>query len=297
MAGPNAGAQPGSQSGPQSPPPKDDRAIYVAIVDGTGESNDKSYAEQMEKSFCHTLYKALVGRGSDKVHYERGPSLSGQQERAEANSIFSWVKTKHDADSNGRIILVGYSRGGSAVIGAAQDLQSNKIQVDSLFLFDPVARHFFDNGHTLPDNVDCIRVARRNIDPSFTDKYESKLSISKTFGDSGNPCRPFFGQTAIVRPKKGDFQEQVFTVSHGGAGGVGWKFVVEDGQNQAKVGQWMVAQMAARGLQVSLGNGSLNPQKAEDPSPRVKTANTLLSHAEHAGTKVKNWGLHKATGR
>ena len=47
-------------------------------------------------------------------------------------------------------MLAGYSRGGSAAILAAEQLDKEKVNVDALFLFDAVARHRFSGGEVIP---------------------------------------------------------------------------------------------------------------------------------------------------
>ncbi len=249
--------------------------LRVAIVDGTGPA--AGYDKAMEKSFCHVLSKQL---GGTVANYQRGPNSMGMETMAEAARAFGWCAAEYVRDPSAEIMLVGYSRGGSAVIMAAEQLEMIGVPVHSMFLFDPVARHIYPGGEVIPANVAFSRIARRDQSWSFVMKYEGTLSDSKKLGDSSNPCRPFFGNTGLTWRGFGDHRTPtVFKGSHGALGGVGWKFVTEDAACHAQVSAWMGQQMRSRGLMASLGQGYLDPTPPEKPSTGAKLAGQTLDAA------------------
>ena len=254
-------------------------AIRLAIVDGTGPAT--GYAKAMEKSFCHVLSLQL----GSAANYQRGPNSMGMETLPEAARAFGWCAKEYARDPSVQIMLAGYSRGGSAVIMAAEQLETIGVPVHSMFLFDPVARHPYPGGEVIPGNVAFSRIARRDQSWSFVMKYEGTLSDSKKLGDSSNPCRPFFGNTGLNWRGLGDHQTpSVFKGSHGALGGVGWKFVTEDAACQLQVSAWMGQQMRSRGLMANLGPGFLDPTPPEKPA----TATKLAGQALDAGRLAKS---------
>ncbi len=106
-----------------------------------------------------------------------------------------------ESDDKLRLVLIGYSRGGAAVIHAAQ-LLKDKVQVDAMFLFDAVDRSLGVETERIPSNVQVVRHARR--DP---------WSLSRLyFGNCGTDCDD----------SKTDYQEAFFRCTHGGLGGTPW---------------------------------------------------------------------------
>ena len=148
--------------------------VYMAIIDGTGEQDDAKYAESMKHSFCRQLADCL---GKQNSFYVRGPSAAGTETPACAKDAFDWLRILNK--NQRRLMLAGYSRGGSAAIMAAEMLDAHGIQVDSLFLFDAVARHTASGGEVIPANVKFSRHARRDQSLTFVLKYESTFSDLK----------------------------------------------------------------------------------------------------------------------
>ena len=118
--------------------------------------------------------------------------------------------------------------------------------MDSLFLFDAVARHIYPGGEVIPANVRYSRHARRSQDAAFVKKYEGSI------GTGQNPCRPSFGNTGVTYKGGGDHRAMIFKGSHGALGGVGWKIVTEDATAQVAVAGWMNAAFAERRLSVAV---------------------------------------------
>ena len=231
-------------------------SVWMAIIDGTGVSDDEEYKKEFTKSFCRTLANQLGAA----AYYERGPSTWGFETAPEALRAFTWLMSSNAKDPELKLMLAGYSRGGSAVIMVAQMLENLSIPVHSMFLFDPVARHVYPGGEVIPGNVAFSRIARRDQSLGFVLKYEGAVSDADRLGDTSNPIRP----------------AKVFKGSHGALGGVGWKFVTEDAACQLAVSSWMGMQMRSRGLSVELGPGSLDATPPKTPSTTTRFLGQVL---------------------
>ena len=222
--------------------------IRLAVVNGTGPAGHV-YDELMQTSFCWQLGQKLGA----KAFYHRGPQLLGHEVHEEAVAVHHWLKKGYEADPTTRLMLAGYSRGGSAAIMACEMLEKDRIPVDSLFLFDAVARHEFRGGTVIPANVRFSRHARRCHDAEFVAKYRGALAHHGLLGGFQNPIRPSFGNTGLTWRGDGDHAPaEAFLGSHGALGGVGWRFVTEDNDCEHAAAAWMREQMSSRGLDVEL---------------------------------------------
>jgi hypothetical protein len=222
--------------------------IRLALVNGTGPSGPL-YDKVMEHSFCRQLGRKLGSR----TFYLRGPDLLGLQVRSEAATVHQWLRSAYETDPTLRLMLAGYSRGGSAAIMACEMLERDGIPVDSLFLFDAVARDEFPGGKVIPANVSFSRHARRSLAAEFVAKYEGALKGAGVLGGFENPIRPLFGNVGLTWLGDGDHQPaQTFFGSHGALGGVGWRFVTEDGDCEHAVAGWMSAHFQSRGVEAAL---------------------------------------------
>ena len=258
----------GSKATPSKAPSRPSYAM--AIIDGTGPGDGKEYADSMKYSFCRQLGNALEPHLLGK--YWRGPSASGSQVKDEAYTAFDYLYQIHKANPATRLMLAGYSRGGSAAIMAAELLEKKcQIPVDSLFLFDAVARHVFKGGEVIPANVQFSRHARRDLRTRLVLKYEGTFSDVEVKGvamtNASNPMRPTFGNTGLTWRGNGDHQPAVpFAGSHGALGGVGWGFVTEDEQCQLQVAEYMNEQLKSRGVWHGLKSVRPVPKMAARPS-------------------------------
>ena len=248
----------------------------MAIVDGTGPKKD--YDNLFKLSFCRVLADKL----QQNAYYQRGPTAAGFQTLPEAWRAYDWLLDQHKKDPSAKLMAAGYSRGGSAVIMAAEWLKAKGIKIDSMFLFDPVARHIYDGGEVIPDNVAFSRVAQRDQSWRFVTKYEG--TITDGAGKTSNPARPSFGQTALKWTGSNDYQAKSFKGTHGALGGVGWGFVPEDKPCQVEVSKWMTQAMQARGLALDLGPGQLDPTKPLKPGKVTRA----LGEAVDAGFLVRS---------
>jgi hypothetical protein len=237
--------------------------IRLALVNGTGPPGP-AYDAIMKTSFCYQLGQTLGAKG----FYQRGPKLFGHEVRDEAHAVYRWLKSAYEADPSLRLMLAGYSRGGSAAMMACEMLESDGILVDSLFLFDAVARHNYPGGSVIPANVSFSRHARRSLAADFVEKYEGHIGL---IGGFQNPIRPLFGNVGLTWRGDGDHRPaETFFGSHGALGGVGWRFVVEDSECERAVAAWMSENLRRRGVEVTL----------EAFAPKAEAAVTHPSHLE-----------------
>ena len=105
------------------------------IVNGTGPWGE-SYESDMATSFCKQIEKLGGGK------YFRGPTTFGLQTYLISDAIVTGIKEKMAKGDSSPVFLVGHSRGGAAVIRAAQLLKTERIdvKVKAMFLFDAVDR-------------------------------------------------------------------------------------------------------------------------------------------------------------
>ncbi len=226
--------------------------VRMAIIDGTGEWDDAGYTKSMAKSFCTQIGQQL----GSKSYYQRGPWIEGGSDASKMDAATAWLKLQRQIDPKVRLMLAGYSRGGTVAIAAAERLEAANLPVDALFLFDAVARNIMWYGRVIPANVKVCRYAQRSHDPAFVDKYEKKYNVALaqlTNPFSTNPTRPSFGNTGLThRGSTLDFNLRTFLGTHGALGGVGWPEVPEDPAAQVEVAAWMTGEMRAQGVAVTL---------------------------------------------
>ena len=116
------------------------------IVDGTGEFFDDNYTVEMAGSFCKIL--EIRGKGS----YMRGPSVEGLMTFEKSKVVVRRVLAALQKNPKEPIYLAGHSRGGAAVIYAAQLLGRGNIPVQAMFLYDAVDR-------TLDFDIDVSKIS------------------------------------------------------------------------------------------------------------------------------------------
>jgi pimeloyl-ACP methyl ester carboxylesterase len=226
----------------------------------------------MARSFCSQIYKLFRG----KKQWKRGPSDEGYYFNDKAVDAARYL-IRAKAEGADRLFLAGYSRGAAIVLEAAGRLALQGLQVDGLFLFDPVVRlptRGAVDSKAIPANVRFSRTASRVLDPAIVNKYEGALAqkpynllslatkqeamvleripIVNKVPWRGNPIRPEFGTFLVSPCGMGDHQTRKFTGSHGALGGVGWKNVAEDDDCQHKVAHWMNAAFHSLSLDVRI---------------------------------------------
>ena len=220
--------------------------IKLAIIDGTGPFSNAKYALEMRNSFCSQMHRQLFAAS----RYERGPSDDGYRMNERGERAAQYLLNAGNGDA-GRIMIAGYSRGGSAAIMTAEVLKRQNVKVDALFLFDPVARHLSRGGVVVPDNVNAVFIARRKLDPSMVAKYDHTIGPVWHLV-AHNPMRVFFGTTASKYAGSGECKQSYLLGSHGAMGGVGWKHVSEDSNCQIQVAGFMNAAFKNLGLPIQL---------------------------------------------
>jgi acetyl esterase/lipase len=182
-------------------PPQHQSNLIFAGVDGTGADNDKEYRAAMAKSYVQRLSRTCrVTLGN--AHYSRGPKLWGNETGSLGVAAAQFVIRQRDAAKTARIVLAGYSRGGAAVITAAQMLLVRGIKVDLMILFDAVDRSATAAAGIIPPNVAKVYHLRRSL-RAFSRPY---------FGNCGTWYVPF--ATTYI--------ERTFVCTHGGVGGCPW---------------------------------------------------------------------------
>lgn len=143
-------------------------------VDGTGPYNTTLFNFENRVSHVRT---AVLGSKETQQEYLRGPGLDGLDMELLANQVVAWVKIFRQKQPKDRIILVGHSRGGAAVIRAAQIIQQQgpsafapkggaphvvgRVLIDAMFLFDAVNMTPSCSLDRLPSNiVKCYHAMR-----------------------------------------------------------------------------------------------------------------------------------------
>ncbi|WP_213982448.1 hypothetical protein [Sphingomonas sp. dw_22] len=215
---------------------------HIAIVDGTGAWDDADYAAAMKHSFCSQVRDQVGGSGD----YQRGPSDDGYRMLERGHRAADFLAMRGGRN----LMLAGYSRGGSAVILAAEALTRRNIRVAAMFLFDPVARHMSKGGEIIPANVERVWIARRRLDRDLVEKYDHTIGPLKLIAH--NPMRVFFGTTGDRYLGSGPLVVESFRGSHGAVGGVGWTHVTEDAACQTAVATFMTNAFASVRLPVAL---------------------------------------------
>ena len=135
-----------------------------AGIDGTGETDDATYAVSFANSF---VKKLSTQWRSDLRFYNRGPAFWGTATKQLGNDAAAFVaerwKTVLAHSGTPFVFLAGYSRGGAAVIHASRELKKKGINVTCMLLYDPVdsTPTLALDVRTVPSNVvRCYRAYR-----------------------------------------------------------------------------------------------------------------------------------------
>jgi hypothetical protein len=174
----------------------------LICVDGTGPTDDDEYAAAMNRSFVMQIaQRSTVPKPTTK--YFRGPEDAGITKLVHPATIVMQFIKRYWESGDQQIFMTGYSRGGAIVIEVARILyQLNpEMEVEALFLFDPVQRDLILNAQVIPPNVKHCYVARRDR------RTESRLS---------------FGNCGLFLERGGIPLIRDFFTTHGGMGGVPW---------------------------------------------------------------------------
>jgi hypothetical protein len=155
--------------------------VMIYIVDGTGNYSDSDYAASMAASHCNKIYYL----NKTSANYWRGPDMFDLVKRTTgiATTVFDAVMRNEFPPAllapgmrqspKTPIRLVGYSRGGAAVVMVANMLAERDVAVDAMFLFDAVSRTTsFTDVDTVPGNVQRCNHAIRNEGAEVVMEYE-----------------------------------------------------------------------------------------------------------------------------
>lgn len=222
--------------------------MRFAIIDGTGEFFDSTYHKNMSDSFCQQIARSLGlspsgdANENHQCQYQRGPSTDGLSVYRRAHRAANWL-----ARGDSPIYLAGYSRGGSAVIYAAELLEERGRDVSCLFLFDAVARHPFYYGRVVPGNVRFSVHMHRENTPEDIERYDNTINAK-----IGNPLRPWFGNTGLRSRGDGVHIRKGMKGSHAALGGPGWIAIPSDEADSQKVAEEMNRHFAAQRIPVKL---------------------------------------------
>lgn len=171
-------------------------------VDGTGPKDQATYSNEMSGSFVSQIYRDCIEPEERKAYF-RGPTLWGTETGDIANRVVKHVlRCLHEGDR--KIFLAGYSRGGAAVVIAAErlarDLDRRDLGIEALFLFDAVDRDLHTDSSTVPG---CVKKAYHAL-------------RSPAIGS-----RSYFDNAARVAPA-GVLEEKWFAGTHAALGGLPW---------------------------------------------------------------------------
>lgn len=106
-------------------------------IDGTGPFLDKEYFADLNASFVAYILRHSKAK---LKKYIRGPWSEGFDMASIVSTGYTFVHLGLAANKGARILLTGYSRGGSGVIGVAQRLKTEGVKVHGMVLFDAVDR-------------------------------------------------------------------------------------------------------------------------------------------------------------
>ena len=230
-----------------------DGNVFVGIIDGTGPREDvgffggaktegastKAYDTAMAGGFCKQL-ECQLSQYAKSVVYERGPANSGGGLKTAVNRI-AFLAAQHPRR---KIVLIGYSRGGLGCIQVCELLKklAPGKDVDALLLLDPVDRYAsLSFRNDIPRNVKRSYRAFRVLDSAIYGEYDGSMADTDSriinHLEKANPFRPGFGRTALGFERSDRFVAanhiaKGYNCSHGGMGGVGYKWVAHDEENE-----------------------------------------------------------------
>lgn len=229
-------------------------------VDGTGPGDPAEYARRFRDSFVSKLHRLCH---HNFRRYLQGPTLDGLTCEALAVRVVDVIRQRVAADaSDTRILLAGYSRGGSIVIRAAQMLQSDPygggstaLTVACMALFDSVDREPVADTAVIPGNVQYAYLARQDYESAFSRPYFYNWGLAADCGSSITP--------------PGLLYTERFRATHAGMGGCPWTgdhptipvgpimahptgvqtiTEAEDDEGSARVWAWMSAKVRRHGM-------------------------------------------------
>jgi hypothetical protein len=180
--------------------------VALVIVDGTGPILWNDPAEY--DKFYHNSFCARLSRAHAPSNYTRGPVVQGTDTKEKGDRALRAALQMTAQPSCKGLVMAGHSRGGAAVIYAAQKLQQQGILVDMMALYDGVDMETGVNGYYIPPNVLHVRHAMRS---------------------PAGQSRPYWGNCGVLYDGPGPYESMTFYGTHAAVGGVPWKTAGEDG--------------------------------------------------------------------
>jgi hypothetical protein len=227
----------------------------MAIVDGTGPYGEQDYQLTMARSFCYQL-----STGVKNARYWEGPGSLGITTRSKGNQAYDWIGEYIKENNKEPVFLAGYSRGGATVIQVAKWLRQPtaaqpRINVEAMFLFDPVARDLALDADGIPDNVKHCYVVFRDQNCEV-----KNVAWKPNWGYGQDPdmdiyARKWMGNCQVapdnrfathVAPKR------IRNASHGAVGGVPWTDRPADEAATKEAASWMNQWLRRHGLNMML---------------------------------------------
>jgi hypothetical protein len=175
--------------------------IAIVCVDGTSMSiqmDPVQYDQVMRESHTRRVYYQWPF-GTTCGEYFRGPTLDGFTVRRIAEQAAASAIKRRRMPGVTALFMFGHSRGCAAIIEAAKILQEENVSVEFVGFFDGVDKSTAVDATVVPENVFCVRHARR---------------------DPEGRSRPFWGncgtRMAAAFPM---YHEEFFYCTHGAVGG------------------------------------------------------------------------------
>jgi hypothetical protein len=176
----------------------------IVGIDGTGADFFPYWGrnQRYDEAFANSFVRKLCDKpATPNKKYLRGPVVGGGGLLEAGNEGLNFILAKRRAGVNEPILLTGYSRGAAGVIFIAKRLQSQKIDVKSMLLFDCVDRQGDIEAKVIPNNVGYV------------------LHLLRA-PESGS--RKWFGNAGRIPSPPTRYREAAFYCTHGGMGGVPW---------------------------------------------------------------------------
>ncbi len=230
------------------------------------------YDQAMKNSFVNQITRAM---GSN-ARYHRGPaSITINTVSQTWSGLVQVLKSEAT-----EIYLTGYSRGAAAVTELAHYLKDQTLNVEAMFLFDPVKRELsLPNAGTVPGNVkNCYTLLRslagaKGITDSLR-RWDSKLS------DADPYQRRWMGTTSNIFQSANTHHEQaVVAGSHGALGGSPWYEYAPDELATDTAAKWMTGFLNKHGLPITLRSDWTAQNKVNNPGSKLDRL--VRNYAQH----------------
>ncbi len=247
----------------------------IVCIDGTGPYDAQEYEMSMARSFCYQL--AMQTRAQNSMYIE-GPGGAGGTTYFKASSGYDRIHDFYDGSPRrtkaNPLFLAGYSRGGACAIQLAKWLNADKspLEVQAMFLFDPVCRDLALDAQGIPGNV-------RNVYVLYRDQTIETVNLPWNpdwgYGDSPDRdiyARKWMGNCDCTREepmRTGITPTVIKGASHGAAGGLPWTSRPADEPAVKAAAAWMTGNIQGEGLGVNLRDMYFIQKRAAAAAPAL----------------------------